>query len=368
MKTVAWALLTTVFAVGSAMPAHSTAPVMKTIQLKELWQVGGDSDAEGEAFGSIYDLTVDADGNVYILDGQAVEVRMFSHDGAYIRTFGREGEGPGEFRYPMGVVMLPDQRMAVYQSSPPRLMAFNRDGKSSDLSIDFDSNHPIQFLSNVQCAKDSIVITGMDIRTSPQVQERISRVMRFDAEGKFMCELAASTARLEFDKPVIRDERSPYVRCGASGTAYIADSWNYHIDAYKPDCTTPNVIEERHEHHRRTPKEIADIEAYYRRGGGTQGVQLDISKYDPDVRWMGVDAGDRLWVLPSRKDKSDHSVGVFDVFNSMHQVVGSVDLKCETAARDMYFLRGDRFFVVHVPVSDKDLKPASVGCYELPAI
>ncbi|HET6463678.1 MAG TPA: 6-bladed beta-propeller [Candidatus Krumholzibacteria bacterium] len=368
MKTIAWALLTTVFAMGSAMPAHSTAPAAKMIQLKELWHVGGDSDAEGEAFGSIYDLTVDADGNVYILDGQAVEVRMFSRDGAYIRAFGREGEGPGEFRYPMGVVMLPDKRMAVYQSSPPRLVAFDRNGNSSDLSIDIDSDHPIQFLSNVQCAKDSIVITGMDIRMSPQVQERISRVMRFDAQGRFMCELAASTARLEFDKPVTRDERSPYVRCGASGTAYIADCWNYHIDAYEPNCATRNVIEQGHEHRHRTSREIADIEAYYRRVGGTQGVQLDISKYDPDVRWMGVDAGDRLWVLPSREDKSEGSLGVFDVFNPMRQAVGSFDLKGETAARDMYFLRGDRFFVVHVPASDKDLEPASVSCYQLPVI
>jgi len=367
MKTLAWAFLTGIFALGSALPAHS-APPTKTIQLEELWRVGGDSDGEGEVFGSINDLTVDVDGNVYILDGQAVEVRMFSHDGTYLRTFGHEGEGPGEFRHPMGVVMLPDNRMAVCQSSPPRLVAFDRDGKSSDLSIDFDSNHPIQFLSNVQCAKDSIVMTGMDVRTSPQGQERISRVMRFNADGKFMCELAASTARLEFDKPVIRDERSPYVRCSNSGTAYIADSWDYRIDAYKPDCVSRDVIEQTHEHRRRTVKEIADIEAYYRRGGGTQGVQLDISQYDSDVRWMGVDAGEHLWVLPSRKERVADSLGVFDVFSSTHQSMGAFDLKCETAARDMYFLRGDRFFVVHVPTSDKDLTPVSVSCYRLPDV
>ena len=32
------------------------------------------------------------------------------------------------------------------------------------------------------------------------------------------------------------------------------------------------------------------------------------------------------------------------------------------------FLRGDRFFVVHVPTSDKDLTPVSVSCYRLPDV
>ena len=38
------------------------------------------------------------DEEVFVADGRNREVRVFGLDGAYRRTFGREGEGPGEFR------------------------------------------------------------------------------------------------------------------------------------------------------------------------------------------------------------------------------------------------------------------------------
>ena len=48
-------------------------------------------------FGQISGVDVDADGNVYITDTQAQEIRTFSATGEYIRTIGSPGNGPGEF-------------------------------------------------------------------------------------------------------------------------------------------------------------------------------------------------------------------------------------------------------------------------------
>lgn len=75
-------------------PAQPMLPEV-TLKPQELWRIGGDTDAEGEFFGVINQVTTDSDGNIYLLDLQLNEIKIFSPDGTYIRTIGREGEGPG---------------------------------------------------------------------------------------------------------------------------------------------------------------------------------------------------------------------------------------------------------------------------------
>lgn len=55
-----------------------------------------ESDAP-EAFGSVYGIAFGAAGSVFVADGLNREVRVFGPDGEHLRTFGRQGEGPGEF-------------------------------------------------------------------------------------------------------------------------------------------------------------------------------------------------------------------------------------------------------------------------------
>ncbi len=50
-----------------------------------------------DEFGGVTSVALGPDGEVYVADGRNYEVRVFGLDGAHRRTFGREGEGPGEF-------------------------------------------------------------------------------------------------------------------------------------------------------------------------------------------------------------------------------------------------------------------------------
>lgn len=66
-------------------------------------------------FGSIYAITLDDAGRVYVLDGQARNIRVFDSDGAYIETAARRGEGPGELRNAFSVAVLPDGRIIAHE-------------------------------------------------------------------------------------------------------------------------------------------------------------------------------------------------------------------------------------------------------------
>ncbi|MBP2681470.1 MAG: 6-bladed beta-propeller, partial [Candidatus Krumholzibacteriota bacterium] len=75
---------------------------------KELWRTGGDSDEEDVLFGVVAQITSDDSGNVYALDAQLNQVVIFSPEGKYLRSIGREGEGPGEFQRPSDLFLSPD--------------------------------------------------------------------------------------------------------------------------------------------------------------------------------------------------------------------------------------------------------------------
>ena len=73
--------------------------------LRERFRLGS-LDGDGpDVFGEIRDVELGADGELYVLDGQAEEVRVFLSDGTYLHTLGRSGEGPGELNRPAGMAL-----------------------------------------------------------------------------------------------------------------------------------------------------------------------------------------------------------------------------------------------------------------------
>ena len=82
---------------------------------------------EGDAlFTRIYTVAPAADGSrVYVLDGESVEVTIWTPDGTLIDRVGRRGEGPGEFRNP-GRLFLFDDGFQVTERR--RVTTFSLDG------------------------------------------------------------------------------------------------------------------------------------------------------------------------------------------------------------------------------------------------
>ena len=87
----------------------------ETIAPEELWRLGGDDEDEDVIFGVLTSIATDSEGNVYLLDMQLSQVYVYSSDGEYLNTIGREGEGPGEFRRAGDMFIAPDGNVAVMQ-------------------------------------------------------------------------------------------------------------------------------------------------------------------------------------------------------------------------------------------------------------
>ena len=89
--------------------------------------------AEEDANGNIilfkpYQIAVDFKDNIYIADRQDFTIKVFSSDGSFIRTIGRQGEGPGEFQFIGSLAFFPDGRLLVLDFRARRTSFFDSQG------------------------------------------------------------------------------------------------------------------------------------------------------------------------------------------------------------------------------------------------
>lgn len=94
-------------------------------QLIEETRWSGDDGSPAE-IGQPRSLAVDEAGRVYIVDTKPAFIKVFAPDGALIRTIGREGEGPGEFR--AGIIAVRDGHLVLHDPQLARTSVWDTSG------------------------------------------------------------------------------------------------------------------------------------------------------------------------------------------------------------------------------------------------
>lgn len=113
---------------GTRIVEYADIPTQERTERIELVEeiVLGDSSGEYDSFYGTMLFDVDADGNVYVLDGGNFRVLVFDADGNFVRTFGRQGQGPGEFLNPFrfafagGRLVIEDINLARFSAFDPQ--------------------------------------------------------------------------------------------------------------------------------------------------------------------------------------------------------------------------------------------------------
>lgn len=372
---------------------HSPAEPMRapeTVQLRELWRIGGDSTAEEEFFGVIERITADPEGNVYLLDRQLSEVKVFSPDGKYLRTIGREGEGPGEFRQPMDLFFLPDGNLGVLQLVPGRIVMLTPEG-------DPVGDHPLPELEGGDTAAlvrgqrmgDDIVLV---LSHNEQHEDRIDihrLLVRVGSDGKIETTLLESTRPLRFvdflfDETVWRTFDNRWSVSPEGRVFAVPEFQDYKILVWDPQGNRRQVITRDFESRKRSPDQKKRMDQVFHLLLQNQlpNFTVKVSDFDPDITNLYARPDGTLWVLTSRgsRDQPEGAVGVFDVFDAEGRYQRQVTLMGEGDPQaDGYFFLGNRFFVVTDLLEseiasrggrldeeeDQDSEPMAVICYEL---
>lgn len=114
--------------------------------LEEELRVGtveGDPDYQ---FGQVMGVTVDSRGRLYVLDFQGQQVKVFSSEGVFQQTIAGPGEGPGELRGAVAVLMGPADTLLVQDNRAFRINRYAPDGSSAGgFRIPLEERHPQQY-------------------------------------------------------------------------------------------------------------------------------------------------------------------------------------------------------------------------------
>ena len=82
------------------------------------------------------DVLTDSDGRIYVFDSGKTRVQVFDPDGTFLRTLGREGSGPGEFRSQGGFVtvytIIAADHLIAYDYAQSRLSVWDSAGTHVD--------------------------------------------------------------------------------------------------------------------------------------------------------------------------------------------------------------------------------------------
>ena len=74
-------------------------------------------------------VAVDDDGNFFVVEFDAHRIQKFNPRGAFVKAWGRDGNGPGEFHFPVGVAVGPDRFLYVADTHNRRIEKFTGDGE-----------------------------------------------------------------------------------------------------------------------------------------------------------------------------------------------------------------------------------------------
>jgi DNA-binding beta-propeller fold protein YncE len=168
------------------------------------------------------DVAVSGDNRIYVLDGVNHRVKVFDENGAFLATIGREGSGPGEFRYPLGIDVDRSGNLYVADSGNHRVQMFNAAGSfMAQINIQSQGPHPADPTdvavdeSRRRCYvvdNDNHQILVYDLST-------LKRVTTYGQPG---------TAKLEFRYPFLMTlDKANYL--------YIVDVINTRVQVLNPD-------------------------------------------------------------------------------------------------------------------------------------
>jgi len=145
----------------------------------------GDIDTldENLAFNYPSDIAMDASGNIYVLDSANHRVQKFSPDGKYLATFGRRGQGPGEFYNPDSIDIDAHGFFYVMDAYQSRIQTMTPAGTGDRAILLADDS-----LQKLRCLKsDTLTVKGSLLPWSFDDKAKPPKlIMVLDQEGKLL--------------------------------------------------------------------------------------------------------------------------------------------------------------------------------------
>jgi hypothetical protein len=284
----------------------------KILTLKEDLRLGG-PEAKGDyAFNGIITLTVDSQDNIFVLDYKDSHIKVFDKTGKYLRTIGREGQGPGELN---GLRSVAVDRVSgllfTLELSGRRVSCFDTQGKFIK-SMSYKGGLP---LAMVLDSKGRIYIQEGVI--SDKESSYIFKKFTSDMESSVILIKAPTLIRTEGTDPF-----RPIATFAVDHKDQFIYGYPkaYEIQIFGADGKPVRRILKDYQPVEVTPAEIDEVKK-----DTPPGIKVDFGKNHAAFRKIFSDGEGRLFVQTFEKAKTGKG-RVFDIFDADGRFMGTVPL------------------------------------------
>lgn len=171
------------------------------------------------------DVAFGPDGSAYVTDGYVnTRVVHFTANGRYLGEWGKPGTEPGGFDLPHGIAIAGDGRVFVADRANSRMQIFDLSGKLLGVWNSERVGRPY----GVDIAADGSIYV---IDGGNQPWPTRSRVIHLDPQGRL---LGALETREPQDKSVLGHA----IAVGRGGTVFVADAWANRVRRLVPATAT----------------------------------------------------------------------------------------------------------------------------------
>ncbi len=347
-------------------PSEPVFP-LKEIPCRELWRVSGDEELAGGLLGFVLDVDVDAAGNTYLLDTSLSRVHIFDPSGTWLRTIGREGEGPGEFARAERFALLPNGDLGVLQPLSAKVVGIAPDGQPAP-NVAFRTNEGFQFIYSLDASGDRVVV---DLSETVQIDGE-----RHIAQTLATCDRMGTIQSTVLSRSIKAVDQG--IAADAEGIGSFMENWSvsadgrifvtrrphqYCIEVFDLEGALQQVIRRQYTPVKLAADELAEekerVERLKSMTRGS-GIDFEVDPYKHDIEATYPRPGGDLWVATSRGalERPPGAIGVLDVFDADGRFLTQVRLPVDyDPERDSFELIGDRLYVM----KESQMRPSFVS-------
>lgn len=318
--------------------------------LEKLWSL--DYADEDLLVGYPIQIAVNNLGQVGILDVQLSQLLLLSPEGELISIIGREGDGPGEFRNPVGMVQFNSGEYGVVKSPGSEIVKLHSDGSPAGACYcDSDPhNPPLTWAVSVIGGDDCLVVKGIDQVGSGGTLQYTPFVRSFFQDCALNVDFWSAPAIVIDPDQTLREADLFPQGCpfGIMPNGYLAISDirdAYQVSIISDSGQPFHSLQRPYESWQRDARAMELAEWRY----FSSPIPIEIDMYEPDVSDVQCPADGTIWVQTSRGrwEPPTGAYSVYDVFDASGNFEREAVIVCNgDAAYDRLIFSGD--YVFHV--------------------
>jgi sugar lactone lactonase YvrE len=269
------------------------------VRLELIRTLGGNQPKDPNlAFGSPYDIVIDSQGYIYVLDERNTRIQKISPEGLFLQSIGRDGQGPGDFQAPFYMDVDDADRLYVLDYENRKIQVMTPEGKA-ERQIRLGSSSMVQ----VRLLKSGEIVLGglVNLRDLMGFRKKLPPLLSvIDSKGKTQ----RTFGEMRDYRDINVNAWANWIDLDIDENEYVCVSFRYQNRVEK--YSSAGVLEWKADRILNYRTEVIDKGFVHR---DYNGIAVQMPTLNAVSQGIAVDKTSRIWVLTVNRQMTREETG-----------------------------------------------------------